>query len=174
MPDEFIYEPRIAYFSMEIALRTEIPTYAGGLGILAGDTVRSAADLGLPIVAVSLVSRAGYFRQEIDTQGRQLDRPDPWDPSKWARPLEAKVAVPIEGRQVWVSAWLYELESQSDSRQPVLLLDTDLAENAPADREITHYLYGGDDAYASSRRSSWASAVSGCCVLSASRCASTT
>ncbi|HEX4974153.1 MAG TPA: alpha-glucan family phosphorylase [Steroidobacteraceae bacterium] len=147
MPDEFIYEPRIAYFSMEIALRTEIPTYAGGLGILAGDTVRSAADLGLPIVAVSLVSRAGYFRQEIDTQGRQLDRPDPWDPSKWARPLEAKVAVPIEGRQVWVSAWLYELESQSDSRQPVLLLDTDLAENAPADREITHYLYGGDDAY---------------------------
>jgi starch phosphorylase len=147
MPDEFIYEPRIAYFSMEIALRNEIPTYAGGLGILAGDTVRSAADLGLPIVAVSLVSRAGYFRQEIDPQGRQIDRPDHWDPSRWARPLEAKVAVPIEGRQVWVSAWLYELESQSDSRQPVLLLDTDLPENAPADREITHYLYGGDDAY---------------------------
>ena len=147
MPDEFIHEPRIAYFSMEIALRNEIPTYAGGLGILAGDTVRSAADLGLPIVAVSLVSRAGYFRQEIDAQGRQADRPDPWDPARWARPLEAKVAVPIEGRQVWVSAWLYVLASQWDGRQPVLLLDTDLAENTPADREITHYLYGGDEAY---------------------------
>ena len=71
MTDEFIYAPRIAYFSMEIALRNEIPTYAGGLGILAGDTMRSAADLRLQMVAVSLVSRAGYFRQEIDGLGRQ-------------------------------------------------------------------------------------------------------
>lgn len=144
---EFIYEPRIAYFSMEIALRSEIPTYAGGLGVLAGDTIRSAADLGLPIVAVSLVSRAGYFRQEIDAQGRQIEHADSWDPSAWARLLEAKVAVPIEGRLVWVCAWLYVLESHMGGRQPVLLLDTDLAENAPGDREITHYLYGGDDAY---------------------------
>lgn len=147
MTDEFIYEPRIAYFSMEIALRSEIPTYAGGLGILAGDTMRSAADLGLPLVAVSLVSRAGYFRQEIDAQGRQHEQPDPWDPARWARPLRAKVAVPIEGRVVWVSAWLYVLASQLGGREPVLLLDTDLPENAPEDREITHRLYGGDDAY---------------------------
>ena len=63
MLEEFIHEPRIAYFSMEIALRCEIPTYAGGLGILAGDTLHSATDLGLPMVAVSLISRAGYFRQ---------------------------------------------------------------------------------------------------------------
>ena len=147
MVDEFIYEPRVAYFSMEIALRSEIPTYAGGLGVLAGDTMRSAADLGLPLVAVSLVSRAGYFRQEIDNEGRQLSRSDPWEPSNWARLLEAKVAVPIEARLVWVSAWLYVLQSQWGTRQPVLLLDTDLAENAPQDREITHHLYGGDDAY---------------------------
>lgn len=147
MVDEFIYQSRVAYFSMEIALRNEIPTYAGGLGILAGDTMRSAADLGLPLVAVTLVSRAGYFHQEIDPEGRQIDRPDPWDPSSWARPLEAKVAVPIEGRLVWVSAWLYVLESHLGIRQPVLLLDTDLPENAAQDREITHYLYGGDDAY---------------------------
>jgi starch phosphorylase len=147
MTDEFILEPRIAYFSMEIALRSEIPTYAGGLGILAGDTIRSAADLGLPLVAVSLISRAGYFRQEIDSLGRQYEQPDPWDPTRWARPLQAKVAVPIEGRTVWVSAWLYVLESHLHCREPVLLLDTDLPENAPADREITHRLYGGDDAY---------------------------
>ena len=69
MVSEFLTESRIAYFTMEIALRDEIPTYAGGLGILAGDTVRSAADLDVPLVAVSLVSRAGYFRQEIDARG---------------------------------------------------------------------------------------------------------
>ena len=147
MPDEFNHEPRVAYFSMEIALRNEIPTYAGGLGILAGDTIRSAADLGLPMVAVSLVSRAGYFHQQIDAQGRQLDQPDPWEPANWARPLEAKIAVPIEQRLVWVSAWLYVLESQWGTKQPVLLLDTDLPENAPEDRRITHHLYGGDDSY---------------------------
>lgn len=98
MHNEFILEKRIAYFSMEIALRNEIPTYAGGLGVLAGDTVRSGADLEVPLVVVSLVSRAGYFRQEIDAQGRQLERPDPWDPGRFAKPLDAKIAVPIEGR----------------------------------------------------------------------------
>ena len=68
MLEAFIHSPRVAYFSMEIALRNEIPTYAGGLGVLAGDMVRSAADLMLPMVAISLVSRAGYFRQRIDEQ----------------------------------------------------------------------------------------------------------
>ena len=147
MLDEFIHEPRVAYFSMEIALRNEIPTYAGGLGVLAGDTVRSAADLNLPLVAVSLVSRAGYFRQEIDAQGRQVERPTVWEPRDQALPLDAKIAVPIEGRAVWIGAWLYEHEGQLGGRQPVLLLDTDLEENRREDREITHYLYGGDETY---------------------------
>jgi glycogen phosphorylase len=147
MLDEFIHEPRVAYFSMEIALRSEIPTYAGGLGMLAGDTVRSATDLGLPMVAVSLVSRAGYFRQEIDTQGRQHESPATWDPKRWGQQLDAKIAVPIDGRTVWIGAWLYVLEGSMGGRQPVLLLDTDLNENSSEDREITHYLYGGDNAY---------------------------
>ena len=147
MLDEFIHEPRVAYFSMEIALRNEIPTYAGGLGVLAGDTVRSAADIALPLVAVSLVSRAGYFRQEIDAHGRQTEHPAPWDPAGFARPLDAKIAVPIEGRVVWIGAWLYVLEGHMGGRQPVLLLDTDLDENRREDREITHNLYGGDETY---------------------------
>ena len=147
MLEEFVHEPRIAYLSMEIALRNEIPTYAGGLGILAGDTVRSAADLGLPLVAVSLVSRSGYFRQQIDAQGRQLEQPAPWDPARWARRLDAKVAIPIEGRSVWISAWLYVVEGQMGGRQPVLLLDTDLEENQREDRTITHYLYGDGNDY---------------------------
>jgi glycogen phosphorylase len=147
MHDNFIREPRIAYFSMEIALRAEIPTYAGGLGVLAGDTIRTAADLELPLVAVSLVSRRGYFRQAIDAQGRQVETPDPWDPARYATALEAKVTVPCEGRSIWVGGWLYVLEAQLGGRQPVILLDTDMDENSAADREITHYLYGGDEVY---------------------------
>jgi starch phosphorylase len=147
MLDEFIHEPRVAYFSMEIALRNEIQTYAGGLGVLAGDTVRSAADLALPMVAVSLVSRAGNFRQEIDAQGRQVERPAVWEPRDLAQSLDAKIAVAIEGRAVWIGAWLYVLEGHMGGRQPVLLLDTDLDENRREDREITHYLYGGDETY---------------------------
>jgi glycogen phosphorylase len=144
---EFLQEPRVAYFSMEIALRNEIPTYAGGLGVLAGDTLASAADLSLPLVAVTLVSRAGYFRQEIDATGRQTEHPATWEPAQWARKLDAKVAVRIENRAVWVGAWLYIIQSHMGGRAPVILLDTDLSENEPQDREITHYLYGGDDVY---------------------------
>ena len=147
MLDQFIHEPRIAYFSMELALRNEIPTYAGGLGILAGDTIRSATDLELPMVAVSLVSHAGYFRQEIDALGRQREHPASWDPKRWAQPIDAKIAVQIDSRTVWIGAWLYILEGHMGGRQPVLLLDTDLDENSSDDRAITHYLYGGNEVY---------------------------
>ena len=145
--EAFIHSPRVAYFSMEIALRNEIPTYAGGLGVLAGDMVRSAADFMLPMVAVSLISRAGYFHQIIDDQGHQSEAADSWNPELWVKPLNAKVAVTIEGHVVWIGAWLYEVEGLSGGIQPVLLLDTDLNENSPEDRELTHYLYGGDATY---------------------------
>ncbi len=145
--DDFINRAGIAYFSMEIALRPEIHTYSGGLGVLAGDTARSCTDLELPVVFVTLVSRQGYLRQEIDASGRQIEHPDPWDPARWARPLGAKVAVDIEGRPVWVRPWLYVLEGGPNYRLPVILLDTDLDENTDEDRRITDHLYGGDEAY---------------------------
>ena len=145
--DEFIHEPCIGYFSMEIALLSEIPTYSGGLGVLAGDTVRSLADLELPIVAVSLVSRAGYFLQSFDDAGQQIEQPDPWDPGQWASPLNAKIAVTIEGRSVWVGGWLYVLKGHMNGKQPVILLDTDMEENTQQDRELTHYLYGDGQSY---------------------------
>ncbi len=147
MLEEFIHESRVAYFSMEIALRNEIPTYAGGLGVLAGDTLRSSTDLGLAMVAVSLISRAGFFRQEIDGNGHQLEYEANWEPQRWTQALDAKIAVTIEGRTVWICAWLYVHEGYMGGRQPVLLLDTDLAENDADDRKITHYLYGGDNIY---------------------------
>ncbi len=144
---EFTQTPRVAYFSMEIALRNDIPTYAGGLGILAGDTIRTVADLELPVVAVSLLSRQGYFRQEIDAQGRQIEHPAPWNPRDVLLPLGAKIAIDIESRVVWIMAWLYVVHSPLGGRAPVLLLDTDLPENAAEDRAITDHLYGGDDLY---------------------------
>lgn len=147
MHREFTRSERIAYFTMEIGLRPEIHTYSGGLGMLAGDTVRSAADLELPLVTVSLASRQGYFRQVIDAGGVQSEEPDPWDPSEWARPLQAKVVVPIEGRDVWVGGWFHVVESPIGGRQPVILLDTDLPDNDPADRRLTDQLYGGDAVY---------------------------
>ena len=147
MLDEFLHEPQIAYFSMEIALHDDIPTYAGGLGVLAGDTLRSAADLDVPMVAVTLVSRAGYFRQEIDAQGRQVERDDSWEPQKFADPLGAKIALRMEGHEVWVRSWLYTVRGLRGHRRPVILLDTDVDENRSEDREITHRLYGGDEAY---------------------------
>jgi glycogen phosphorylase len=142
----FLTRPRVGYFSMEIALRTEIPTYSGGLGVLAGDTLRSAADLRIPLVAVTLVSRQGYFRQQI-VDGRQVEHPDPWQPEQWGRLLPTKVSVPIGGSQVWIAGWLYIVEGLARGRQPVILLDTDLPENSAEDRLITHVLYGGDQAY---------------------------
>ncbi|NYZ14863.1 alpha-glucan family phosphorylase [Azospirillum sp. RWY-5-1] len=143
----FTQRCRIAYFSMEIALQPEIHSYAGGLGILAGDTVRSCADLELPVVFVTLISRNGYLRQVIDADGRQGEQPDPWEPERWAQPLGAKVAVSIEGRDVWVRPWLYRHRGTLGYEVPVVLLDTALDENDPEDRAITGTLYGGDDAY---------------------------
>jgi starch phosphorylase len=100
--EKFTHKLRVAYFSMEIALENDIPTYSGGLGVLAGDSLRAAADIGLPMVAVTLVSRAGYFRQEIDPQGRQIEHADDWDPARYATRLQATVALELEDRQVWV------------------------------------------------------------------------
>lgn len=145
--DPYLGKTRIAYFTMEIALRPEIHTYSGGLGVLAGDTARSCADLALSVVFVSLVSRAGYLRQEIDRHGRQMDLPDPWEPLEWTQPLDAMVAVSIEGRTVWIRPWLYSLRCPLGPSVPVLLLDTDLDQNDPRDRQLTDRLYGGDDVY---------------------------
>jgi starch phosphorylase len=143
----FLRGTRIAYFSMEMAIRPEMHTYSGGLGVLAGDTAHSCADLELPTVFVTLISRRGYLRQEFDESGWQIEAEDPWRPEDFATALRAKVAVPIGDREVWVRPWLYVLTSSLGQSVPVLLLDTDLAENHPDDRKITDRLYGGDAEY---------------------------
>src|SRR5208283_5152044 len=91
--DAFTKEPKIAYFSMEIGVRSDMPTYSGGLGVLAGDTIKSAADLNLPLVAVTLLTKKGYFRQELDIFGRQTELPDEFDPDRFMAPLQERVVV---------------------------------------------------------------------------------
>jgi starch phosphorylase len=137
----------IAYFTMEIGLEPAMPTYAGGLGILAGDTVRSAADLRLPMVAVSLLHRKGYFHQRLDRHGRQSEEPVQWVVEDFLEEMGPRVAVNLEGRDVLLRAWKYEVQGISGNVLPVYFLDTDLPENSDADRELTHFLYGGDSRY---------------------------
>jgi starch phosphorylase len=145
--DELTKDSKIAYFSMEIGIQNDIPTYSGGLGVLAGDTIRTSADLKLPMVAVTLLTKKGYFIQELDKCGRQTEQSVSWDPSRYMSLLSAKTAVQIEGRDVAVQAWQYNVESLTRGCVPIFFLDTDVPENIPEDREITHYLYGGDLAY---------------------------
>jgi glycogen phosphorylase len=138
---------RVGYFSMEIALRPEMPTYSGGLGMLAGDTLRAAADSQLPMVGVSLLHRKGYFRQKLDAAGRQTEEPADWKVEDFLTELPPRVTVRVEGRDVRLRAWQYEIKGARGAVVPVYLLDADLPENGEWDRTLTHYLYGGDARY---------------------------
>jgi len=137
----------IAYFSMEIGLDPHIPTYAGGLGVLAGDMLRAAADMAVPMVGVTLLYRQGYFRQQLDGAGRQSESPAPWSPEEFLEPLDARVRLALEGRSVEIRAWKKELRGVFGNIVPVYLLDTQLESNSPRDRQITDVLYGGDQRY---------------------------
>lgn len=135
----------IAYFSMEIALASEIPTYAGGLGVLAGDTLRSAADMGLPMVAVTLLYRKGYFRQVLDANGHQTEKDVVWVPEQFLVRMPTEVEVTVLGRTVRVGLWRYLVAGCDGHQIPVYLLDTDLEGNHEEDRRITDHLYAGEE-----------------------------
>ena len=98
-----------AYFSMEVGLESAIPTYSGGLGVLAGDTLRAAADLGFPLVAVTLLHRRGYFHQRLDEHGQQIEQPVQWPIDDFLQALPSRASVHIEGRTVVIAAWKYEV-----------------------------------------------------------------
>ena len=137
----------VAYFSMEIAIDRRIPTYSGGLGMLAGDTLRSAADLGIPLIAFSLVHRKGYFQQHLNQAGDQTEEVQPWNPAELCTEEAARIRVSVEGRDVMVRAWRYDLVGRYGHIVPIYLLDTDLDGNSGWDRGLTDHLYGGDTNY---------------------------
>ncbi len=140
-------ERKIAYFSMEIAVDPQMPTYSGGLGILAGDTIRSAADLEIPMIAVTLLYRKGYFFQKIDSEGRQIEEPSNWVIEDFLEEMSPRVSGILESRTVTYRAWKYEVTGISGFKIPVYFLDTDMPENSEWDRSLTQNLYGGDQKY---------------------------
>ncbi len=133
----------IAYFCAEYGLTETLGIYSGGLGVLAGDHAKTASDMALPFVAVGLFYRRGYFRQTIDADGHQEHAYPDYDPLRLpllrvASPEGDPLQVPVElpGRTVWCAVWLAQV-----GRVPLLLLDTDIGDNAPEDRPITSILY---------------------------------
>ena len=138
---------QVAYFSMEIAIDPSMPTYAGGLGVLAGDTLRSAADLGVPLAAFTLLHRKGYFEQRLSARGVQREEVQTWDPAKFCTEEAARVTVQVESRVVTVRAWRYDMRGHAGHVVPIYLLDTDLEGNSGWDRGLTDHLYGGDTNY---------------------------
>ena len=138
---------RIAYFSMEISLQSGMPTYAGGLGILAGDTLRSAADMNIPMVGVSLLPRRGYFRQQLGHDGWQQEAHVDWIIEDYLEEIESRTSVNIEGRTVIIRAWKYCLSGGGGDKVFVYFLDTNLPENSAFDRSLADFLYGGDSHY---------------------------
>jgi starch phosphorylase len=136
----------IAYFSMEFGLHESLPIYAGGLGILAGDHLKSASDLGLPLVGVGLLYRQGYFQQYLTSDGWQLEDYPHYEfhqlPITAQRNAEGglvSVKLDLRGRTVVAQVWRCQV-----GRVPLYLLDTDVPENRAEDRQITGQLYGGD------------------------------
>ena len=137
----------VAYFSMEIGLLPDLPTYSGGLGVLAGDTLKSAADLGVPMVGITLIHRRGYFRQLLDPEGRQIELPEEWEPEKVLELLPLTVTVDLAGRQVHLRVWRYQCTGIEGHVVPIYFLDAALPSNQEWDRTLTDYLYGGDSYY---------------------------
>ncbi len=137
----------VAYFSMEVGLKESIPTYSGGLGVLAGDILKSAADLGVPMAGVTLLYRKGYFVQEFNSEDWQQEKPVVWDPSKELTLLPNRITITIQGREIQVGVWVYECVGATGYPLPIYFLDTDFEPNHPDDRKLCWYLYGGDNRY---------------------------
>jgi starch phosphorylase len=137
----------VAYFSMEIALENAMPSYSGGLGVLAGDTIRAAADIRLPMVAVSLLYRKGFFRQRLAEDGTQTEEAVEWDVANFLQEEAPRVTVNLENRRVELRAWRYAAKGVRGYEVPIYFLDADLPDNDPRDRELTGSLYGGDPYY---------------------------
>jgi glycogen phosphorylase len=145
--NELLLTPKVAYFSMEVGIDPRMPTYSGGLGILAGDTLRAAADSSLPMVGVTLLHRKGYFRQHLDSSGNQREDPAVWAPEATLQVKPPRVSISLGDRQVQVRAWHYLVKGISGFTLPLYFLDTYLPENSSWDQTLTDFLYGGDERY---------------------------
>ncbi len=135
---------KIAYFSAEIGISSSLPTYSGGLGVLAGDHIKAAADAELPMCAVTLLYKEGYFQQRLDSNGFQTETYTRFDPEPLLVRENPKFTMRLRERNVWVQAYRYDYKGLTGHKIPVYFLDTDLEENFDDDRIITMRLYSGD------------------------------
>lgn len=133
------------YFTMEVGLENNMPTYGGGLGILAGDTLKSAADLGMQMVGVTILWRNGYFKQTIDDEGWQHEENAVWDYRSKLRKLPNYARIKIEGQSVRIEVWEYRIVGKYGHVVPVYFLDPNVPENPKHIRDLNQYLYGGDE-----------------------------
>jgi len=135
---------KIIYFSAEIGISSKLPTYSGGLGVLAGDHIKAAADASVPLCAVTLLYKEGYFKQRIDEEGNQTETYPRFDPDPIMQQLPVEFSLPLQGRVVNIRAWQYIHRGLTGHEIPIFLLDTDVESNRPEDRIITLRLYSGD------------------------------
>lgn len=134
----------IAYFSMEIGFKSEIPTYSGGLGVLAGDTLKAFADLGVHALGITLLSRKGYFYQTFDENNYQEEKDYEWNPSDALEKTDLEIEVSIENKTVYLNVWKYKLEGIKGKTIPIYFLDSNNEKNSSENKILTDHLYGGD------------------------------
>ncbi|MFA4930595.1 MAG: alpha-glucan family phosphorylase [Patescibacteria group bacterium] len=136
---------KIAYFTMEIGIRNSIPTYSGGLGVLAGDTIKSCADLEIPLIAITMLNEHGYFFQQITRDGSQTAQPTNWAINDYLELTPAQATISIQDRQIHIQVWQYIVKGETGFEIPVYFLDTNIASNNEFDRHLTSHLYKGGD-----------------------------
>ena len=134
----------IAYFSAEIGISSSLPTYSGGLGVLAGDHIKAAGDIGLNMCAITLLYREGYFKQRIDEEGIQTETYPRFDPYPLLKKLDVKFTLRLRARDVWIQVYRFDYVGHGGHAVPIYFLDTDVEENINDDRIISQRLYSGN------------------------------
>ncbi len=134
-------DKKIAYFSMEIAIKSDIPSYSGGLGVLAGDMIRSAADLEIPMVAVALTYSGGYFYQVVNLEGWQQERELRWEFTDEFTKSEKTAVIEVYGKPLNVQCWRYDVVGKTGHRIPLYLLETHIEGNEDWMKDLSRRLY---------------------------------
>ena len=134
---------KIAYFSAEIGFTPNVPTYSGGLGILAGDHIKAAADNGLSLCGISLLYKEGYLKQKLDAEGNQTEDYPRFHPQPILRPVNINIAIPLRNRAIKLKVWVFNHIGITNHTVPIYFLDSDHPENLEDDKNITFRLYGG-------------------------------
>ena len=134
----------IAYFSAEVGISSSLPTYSGGLGVLAGDHIKASGDIGLKMCAITLLYKEGYFKQRVDEEGVQTETYPKFDPHPLLKKLDIKFTLRLRNRDVWIQVYRFDYLGKEGHSVPIYFLDTDCEENFKDDKIITLRLYSGD------------------------------